>query len=358
MLMRGGTSKGPVFLASDLPAETQARDQLLLSLMGSPDVRQIDGIGGGDSLTSQVLIVSPGSRSEADVDYLFAQVAVGRGEVDTTPNCGNMVSAVAAFALERGLIAAADTVTRVRMLNVNTGKRVVAHVPTRGWRVTYDGNTHIDGVPGSAAGIVLDFLDPAGACSGRLLPTGRPVDMIDGVAVSCVDYGILVVMLEATSVGKTGHESKRELDADHALTARLEQLRRKAGALMGLPFPEHGVLPKVALLATPRAGGNISSRFYVPWNCHVAHSASGGICIAAATRIPGTVAAQLCGPYSTGAKTIVIEHPSGTLPVRLDGEPSDLTSGGSHASVILTARPLFDGLAFPHALPSPQLAAA
>jgi 2-methylaconitate cis-trans-isomerase PrpF len=312
-------------------------------MMGSPDVRQIDGIGGGDSLTSQVLIVNRAARDNADIDYLFAQVGVAQGEVDTTPNCGNMLAAVACFAVERGLVTPVDGITRVRMFNLNTRRLVEAHVPTPNRRVTYEGDVRIDGVPGTGAGIVLDFVDPAGAVTGRLLPTGNSIDSIEGIPISCVDFAIPVVLIPARALGKTGYESKAELDSDAALLATVERLRRKAAALMRLPDPGLSVVPKVALLAPPREGGTIASRFYVPWNCHVAHSTTGALCIAAATLIRGTVAAGLAAPARPGTPVIAIEHPSGCLTVRVE-----LARGtrAAHASVVLTARPLFDGSAF------------
>src|SRR5438128_2113583 len=317
--------------------------------MGSPDIRQIDGIGGGDSLTSQALIVSQSARGDADIDYLFAQVAVAQGQVDTTPNCGNMLAAVACFAIERDLVAPGDGITHVRMFNLNTHRLVEAQVPTPGKRVAYEGDARIDGVPGTGAGIVLDFVDPAGARTGHLLPTGNVVDSIDGVSVSCVDFAIPVVLIPASSVGKTGYETKAELDADAALLATIERLRRKAASLMSLPDPAHSVLPKVALLAPAREGGTIASRFYVPWNCHVAHSTTGALCIAAATLVAGTSAAGLATPPPDDSPAIVIEHPSGCLTVRV--EPERDTHGAmriARASVVLTARPLFDGFAFAH----------
>jgi 4-oxalomesaconate tautomerase len=350
MVMRGGTSKSPLFLASDLPVDARTRDELLLSLMGSPDIRQIDGIGGGDPLTSQVLIVSRAARDNTDIEYLFAQVAVAQGEVDTTPNCGNMLAAVACFAVERDLVTPVDGITRVRMFNLNTHRLVEAHVPTPNRRVTYEGDARIDGVPGTGAGILLDFVDPAGACTGRLLPTGNAIDSIDGISVSCVDFAIPVVLVSARALGKTGYESKAELDADAELLATVERLRRKAATVMGLPDPTQSVLPKVALLAPPREGGTIASRFYVPWNCHVAHSTTGALCIAAATLVGGTVAADLAAPARHDAPAIVIEHPSGCLTVRVELERATRVA---HASVVLTARPLFDGSAFVRRAPQP-----
>jgi 2-methylaconitate cis-trans-isomerase PrpF len=315
--------------------------------MGSPDVRQIDGIGGGDSLTSQALIVSRSARDDADIDYLFAQVAVARGEVDTTPNCGNMLAAVACFAIERALVEPADGMTGVRMFNLNTRRLVEARVPTPGKRVAYEGDARIDGVPGTGAGIELDFADPAGACTGRLLPTGSIVDAIDGIPASCVDFAIPVVLIPAHALGKTGYETKAELDEDAALLANIARLRRKAASLMGLPDPTHSVLPKIALLAPPRGGGTIASRFYVPWNCHVAHSTTGALCIAAATLLDGSVAARLAKPFVSDSSRIIIEHPSGSLTVVVQAQ-HDRAVGTriARASVVLTARPLFDGFAF------------
>ena len=348
MVMRGGTSKGPLFLESDLPREASARDDVLLSLMGSPDIRQIDGIGGGDSLTSQALIVSRSSRDDADIEYLFAQVAVAQRKVDTSPNCGNMLAAVACFAIERSLIDPEDGVTCVRLYNLNTGRRVHARVPTPKRQLTYEGDARIDGVPGTGAGIALEFVDAAGSCTGALLPTGKPVEAIDGVPVSLLDFGIPVVLIPATELGKTGYESKAELDADTTLLATIERIRRKAAARMGLPGTDHSVVPKVALLAPPRDGGSIASRFYVPWNCHVAHSTTGALCIAAATRIPGTTAALLASATSNDREEVVIEHPSGRLAVRLQASDAAADSAVriGAASVVLTARPLFDGYAF------------
>lgn len=352
MVMRGGTSKGPLFLASDLPSDSDARDELLLSLMGSPDIRQIDGIGGGDSLTSQVLIVRPSLHEDADIDYLFAQVAVAQKQVDTSANCGNMLAAVACFAIERGLVVANEGTTRVRLFNLNTHRLVHAHVPTPNCLLTYEGATRIPGVPGTGAGIVLHFIDPAGSRTGRLLPTGNATDSIDGVPVSLVDFAIPVVLIPAAAVGKTGYESKAQLDADGALLARIEHLRSKAASLMGLADVARSVVPKVALLAPPAEGGSIASRFYVPWNCHVAHSTTGALCIAAATHIGGTIAAELASPAPRDPHEIVIEHPSGSLTIRIETKSDLLDAAGiTRASVVLTARPLFDGYAFARRAP-------
>jgi 2-methylaconitate cis-trans-isomerase PrpF len=347
MLMRGGTSKGPLFLASDLPADVDARDDVLLSLMGSPDIRQIDGIGGADSLTSQALIVGRSRRDDADIDYLFAQVAVAQRQVDTSANCGNMLAAVACFAIERGLVLPGQRITRVRLFNLNTRRLVHAHVPTPNRALTYEGDTRIDGVPGTGAGIWLDFIDPTGSRTGRLLPTGNAVDSIDGVPVSLVDFAIPVVLISARTLGKTGYETKTELDADTDLLGTIERVRHKVAARMRVPDPAYSVVPKVALLAPAREGGSIASRFYVPWNCHVAHSTTGALCIAAAAHIDGSIAAELASSGPDNLREVVIEHPSGRMTVRVEAQThaSDAVRI-TRAGVLLTARPLFDGLAF------------
>lgn len=345
MLMRGGTSKGPFFLAADLPTDPVLRNQTLLAVMGSPDARQIDGIGGGSTLTSKAIIVGASTRPDIDIEYLFAQVSLTDQTVDTGPNCGNMLSGVAPFALERGLIKAQHPLTSVRIFNLNTGTVIEAVVQTPNGIVTYDGDVQVDGVPGSGAGIKLNFLNAAGSKTGALLPTGNAVDWIDGVAVSCVDFTTPMVLIAARSLGKSGHESKQELDGDSALMARLEQLRVKAGRLMGMGDVSGNVLPKMALLGSPRFGGTLSSRYFVPWNCHAAHAATGATCIAAACCIPGSVAADLV-PALPGAERIVtIEHPAGKIAASVQFESGAI--GGApriiSAGIVRTARPLFSG---------------
>jgi 4-oxalomesaconate tautomerase len=343
MLMRGGTSKGPFFLEHDLPREPDLRDRVLLAVMGSPHIRQIDGIGGGDSLTSKVVIVGPSSRPGIDLEYLFAQVAVGEGAVDTAPNCGNMLAGVGPFAITRGLIQARDPVTTIRLYNRNTGKVIEAVLQTPGGIVTYDGNARVDGVPGTGAPIVLNFLDAAGAKTGKLLPTGNPVDFIDGTEVSCVDLASPLVFMRAADLGKTGYESKRELDADPALIARIEKLRRQAALQMGLGDVAGKVLPKVAIVAPARAGGTLAARYFVPWNCHSAFAVTGALCLGAAARIPGTVVYEIA--HKDNPDVVVIEHPSGSLETRMitrhDGTDVPIFE---RAGIVRTARPLLDGV--------------
>jgi 4-oxalomesaconate tautomerase len=347
-LMRGGTSKGPFFLAADLPAEVTARDDMLLSIMGSPDARQIDGIGGATTLTSKAVIVDRSTQPGIDIEYLFAQVSVDTNTVDTGPNCGNMLSAVAPFAIERGLVETTHPQTTIRIFNRNTNKVIEAIVQTPGGRVTYDGDVIIDGVPGTGASIVLNFIDAAGAKTGKLLPTGKVLDVIDGVAVTCIDFTTPMVLIKAAAVGKTGHETKVELDCDSVLLERLEVLRLKAGVLMGLGDVSTKVLPKLALLGAPQFGGSISSRYFVPWNCHAAHAVTGATCVAAACCIPGTVAADIVKADAGHERVITIEHPSGKIEACVSlqhavypGLPQIFSAG-----IVRTARPLFSGQVF------------
>jgi len=346
VLMRGGTSKGPFFLRDDLPSDPVERDHVLLMVMGSPHVRQVDGIGGGDSLTSKAVIVGRSSRPGIDVDYLFAQVAVGAPAVDTTPNCGNMLAGVGPFAIERGLVAGRDPETVVRVFNLNTGKTVECLVPTPGGEVTYEGAVRIDGVPGQGAPIVLNFLDAAGAKTGRLLPTGSVVDRIDGIEVSCVDLSTPLVFAAAAAFGKSGYETKAELDADTAFLARLEAIRRRAALLMGLGDVAGKVLPKFAIVAPPKEGGTIASRYFVPWNCHSAFAVTGALCLGAACCIPGTIPHRHARPAESEPSVITIEHPAGRLETRMvtRRESGSTIPVFDRAGIVRTARPLFAGV--------------
>ncbi|MEI4471183.1 4-oxalomesaconate tautomerase [Frigidibacter sp. MR17.24] len=340
VLMRGGTSKGPFFLARDLPADVAARDRILLSVMGSGHPLQIDGIGGGNPVTSKVAIVGPPTDPRADVDYLFAQVRVDQQIVDTSPNCGNMLAAVAPFAIEAGLVPARQDQTMVRIHNVNTGKIIEARLATPGGAVTYLGDASIDGVPGLAAPISLTFLDAAGARTGRLFPTGQRRDVIDGVEVTCIDCAMPMVLLAAASLGATGYESAAALSADTALLARLEAIRRAAGRRMGMGDVAAQVTPKPVLLAPPRDGGTLCVRYFMPADCHPSLATTGAVGIATAAISPGTLAAEIAGPRTLPA-TLQLEHPGGRLDIVLDDRDGTTTAG-----VLRTARRLFDGVVY------------
>lgn len=343
VIMRGGTSRGPFFLASDLPADPETRDVVLLAVMGSPHEYQVDGIGGANPLTSKVAMIGKSKRPDADVDYLFAQVLIDQERVDTKPNCGNMLVGVGPFAVEAGLVPAKNGETTVRIFNVNTQALVEAIVQTPGGKVTYEGNAAIDGVPGRAAPVGINFTSAIGSVTRKLLPTGGPLNVIDGVDVSCVDVAMPMILMRAEQFGKSGDESAAELDADKELFRRMEAIRRKAGELMGMGDVAKMVVPKIGLLSKPHHGGTISSRYFVPYACHKAHAVTGTVCVASACAIPGTVASQLVTLPPPPQGMITIEHPSGMIAIDLD---ADFTGGRQvlrRAALVRTARRIFDG---------------
>src|SRR5258707_3244123 len=290
VLMRGGTSRGPYFLASDLPADPGRRDAVTLSVMVSPDSLQGDGSGGSNTLTSKVAIVSRSQREGADVDYLFAQVSVTEALVDTKPNCGNMLAGVGPFAIEAGLVRPQNPTTMVRIYNVNTQTLIEAVIQTPGGRVEYAGDTHIDGVTEPAAAIKLTFLDALGAVTGKLLPTGSVLDRIDGIEASCVDMAMPVMIMAAEAFGKSGRETPKELDADKAMLKKMEAIRLEAGKRMGMGDVSRLVVPKPVLVSRPTQGGNIASRYFTPHACHKTHAVTGALALGTAAVLPGTVA--------------------------------------------------------------------
>ena len=337
--MRGGTSKGAYFLADDLPADPALRDQVLLAVMGSPDARQIDGIGGADSLTSKVAIIQPSARDDADVDYLFAQVVVAEPRVDYGQNCGNILAGVGPFALERGLVPVRGEQTSVRIFMENTGQIAVAHVPTPDGQVRYDGDVQIDGVPGSAAPLVIEFEDVAGSSCGALLPTGNARDRFDGIEVTCIDNGMPVVLLRADDLGISGFEAPGELDDNHELKARLESIRLKAGPLMNLGDVSQRTVPKMCLIAAPRAGGALNTRTFIPHRCHASIGVFGAVSAASACLIEGSVTAGLAAAGEGDVRRLSVEHPTGEFTVELRLQNGELAGCG----LIRTARLLFDG---------------
>ncbi|MGW3142255.1 4-oxalomesaconate tautomerase [Streptomyces sp. NPDC001139] len=345
MLMRGGTSKGAYFLAEDLPADPAARDALLLRVMGSPDERQIDGLGGAHPLTSKVAVVSPSADPDADVDYLFLQVAVERPEVSDRQNCGNILAGVGPFAVERGLVPAGEKETSVRIRMVNSGDRATATFPSPDGRVDYTGDAEISGVPGTAAPVVVEF--PPGA--GKLLPTGAVRDVIDGVPVTCVDNGMPTVLIEAASLGVTGYETPKDLEEDLVLADRLRAIRLRAGRLMGLGDVSGTTVPKLTLLAPPRHGGAVTTRTFIPVRCHTSIGVLGAAGVAAGLRIEGGVGADLAA-LDGGGDRVRIEHPTGFTDIE-----SSLATGADglpvarRTAVVRTARKIFDGTVFPRA---------
>lgn len=341
--MRGGTSKGALFLAEDLPHDTAARDAFLLRIMGSPDPRQIDGMGGADPLTSKVAVVSRSERDGVDVDYLFLQVFVDQAIVTDAQNCGNMLAGVGPFAIERGLVAATGDVTRVAIFMVNTGQVAVATCQTPGGVPTYAGEARIDGVPGTAAPIPLEFRDTAGSSCGALLPTGNAVDTIDGVACTLIDNGMPCVVFRAEDVGATGYEDRDTLDGWTDLKARIESIRLQAGPMMNLGDVTAKSVPKMMLVAPPAHGGAVTVRSFIPHRAHATIGVLGAVSVATACLVPGSPAAGVASIPDGGTKTLSVEHPTGEMSCVLTLDDAGQVAT---AALLRTARKLMDGVVF------------
>ena len=341
--MRGGTSKGSYFLADDLPPDPAARDKILLAVMGGPDDLQIDGVGGGHPLSSKVAIVSKSALPDTHVDYLFLQVSPTGRTVSTTQNCGNMLAGVGPFAIERGLLKAADGQTAVRVHMVNSGNVCELTVRTPGGQVEYEGDASIDGVPGSAAPIICDYFDLAGSMCGDMFPTGNVIDVIDGIETTCIDNGMPVVTMLAADLDVTGYELADELDVNQSLKERLESIRQGVGPAMNLGDVRDKTVPKMVLLAPPRDGGAISARTFIPHVCHKTIGVLGAVSVATSCIIPGSVAADIAVVPDGDEKMMAVEHAAGSLRARLVTESSGFDVEVLRAGVIRTARMLFAG---------------
>ena len=339
--MRAGTSRGPFFLRAWLPANERERDEALIGAIGASDPLQVDGVGGGSTLTSKVAIVSKSNEPGCDVDYLFAQVGVSQKSVDTRPNCGNMLSGVAPFAIEQGLVAAEDGETTVRVFNVNTRSRIDVTVLTPGRRVVYAGDTRIDGVAGTAAPIRLNFLDAWGAVTGSLFPTGNRIDRIEGLDVTCIDAAMPLVILRAADLGLTGREAPADLDADRALMTRIESVRRAAGAAMGLGDVSDSVVPKPVIASAGDGSLSITSRYFTPRRCHASHAVTGAIGVATAYALPGTVASGI--ERIAGAGTVSVLHPQGRIDVEVEVDGDGDAASVQRAALVRTARKIMQG---------------
>lgn len=345
MWMRGGTSKGAYFLADALPSDEQARADILLRVMGSPDARQIDGMGGADPLTSKVAVVSKSDRDDADVEYLFLQVFVDQAIVTDAQNCGNILAGVGPFAIERGLVDPVEGETEVRIFMRNTGQISVARVKVQDKEVVYEGDARIDGVPGFSAPVPITFKDTAGSSCGALLPTGNAVDVIDGIELTMIDNGMPCVVMRAEDMGITGQETREELEANEVLRAKLESIRLQAGPLMNLGDVKEKSVPKMTMVSAPSNGGAISTRTFIPHRCHASIGVLGAVSVATAAVLKGSPANALATYDAASRMTLDVEHPTGCMTVVLDqDEQGDVSS----AALLRTARKLFDGKVFVH----------
>jgi 4-oxalomesaconate tautomerase len=342
MWMRGGTSKGGYFVADDLPSDPAVRDAFLLRVMGSPDARQIDGMGGADPLTSKVAVVRRSARPGIDVDYLFLQVFVDRPIVTDQQNCGNILAGVGPFAIERGLVNARGGRTDVRIFMENTSQVATATIDTRDGRVSYLGDARIDGVPGTAAPVPIVFEDTAGSTCGALLPSGNPIDEIDGIAVTMIDNGMPCVVMRAADCGISGEETPAELQENKPLRERLEAIRLKAGPLMRLGDVTEKSVPKMTMVSPAKCGGAISTRTFIPHRCHSSIGVLGAVSVGTACLLAGSAATELASIPAGEAKTLSIEHPTGEMSIVAKMEGDAVRS----VAVLRTARKLFDGMVF------------
>lgn len=345
-MMRAGTSKGVYFLKSDLPANEGVRDQILLQIMGSPDKRQIDGIGGANPLTSKVAIVNKSERSGVDIDYLFAQVFVDEPIVGYDQNCGNILAGVGQFAIEKGLVVANNPTTNVVVHMINSGDDAIVTLMTPGGVVVYEGDAEIDGVPGKAAPVSLNFLNTAGSVCGSLLPTGNKVDIIDGIKLTCIDNGMPVVVMLASDFSIKGTETIEQLETNKELTARIENIRLQAGPLMNLGDVCDQTIPKMTLVSMPKNGGVVSTRSFIPHRCHSTIGVFAAVTVATACLIPGTPAAMIAGGLNDLGTRLLIEHPSGGMEVDIEVEIDDNNINLKRSGFLRTARKLYEGVVF------------
>ncbi|MCF8483591.1 MAG: 4-oxalomesaconate tautomerase [Rhodobacteraceae bacterium] len=341
--MRGGTSRGPYFRREDLPADLDTLARVLVAALGSGQKLNIDGIGGGAAVTTKVAMLSLSDTPGCDVDYFFAQVSVEDGLVDFKPTCGNILSGVGPAAVEMGLITPQGDVTRIRIHSVNTGAKVEAILQTPGGQVEYEGSAALDGVPGTAAPIFLNFMDVVGSVTGSLLATGSVRDVIDGIEVTCMDVAMPICIARASDFGLTGYETAAELDDNRAFYARMEPIRLEAGRRMGLGDVSKSVTPKFALLAPPRNGGTITARYFMPWNCHPTMAVTGAQCLASCVLTPGSIAEGLFTPPEGQPALVLIEHPSGAIDVTVDYETGAEGFKLNSAGLLRTARLLARG---------------
>ena len=346
LFLRGGTSRGPYFNRADLPEDRERLAEVLMAAVGAGHPINIDGLGGGVAVTTKVAMLSRSENELADIDYFFAQVAVAERLVDFAPTCGNILAGVGPAAIEMGLIPATDGETRVKIHSVNTGAMIEARVQTPGGVVEYEGDAAIAGAPGTAAPVILDFMDVIGSRTGALFPTGHSMEIIDGIEVTCIDVAMPMVIARAADFGLTGYESKDELDANRDFYARMEPIRVEAGKRMGLGDVTRSVVPKFAVLGAPREGGAVAARYFMPWDCHPSMAVTGAICIGSCLMAPGTTANGIAVTPNENPAILVIEHPSGGIEVAMDCTNGPDGFELKSAGLLRTARKLAAGQVF------------
>lgn len=347
LFMRAGTSRGPFLDKRDLPQDVNKRNTILLKIMGSPDPRQISGLGGATTVTSKVVMVEPSKRKGIDVDYLFAQVDIEKALVDTTPPCGNMMAGVGPFAIEKGWVKATIPETRVMVYNINTNSVIEEVIQTPKGVVEYEGNTKIDGVEGTAAPVVMNLFDQVGGKTGKLMPTGKLRESINGIEVTLLDAGMPMVLMKASDLGMEGTEGADFFEKSKDLMKKIEQIRLEAGKRMGFGDVSNSVLPKVGILSAPRrADANITSRYLTPHTLHPAHAVTGAICIATALKLKGSVAADVGKTNGQPNEMVIIEHPSGVIEIKVEMETKDGNISVKKVGTVRTVRKIMAGVVF------------
>lgn len=347
MQIRGGSSKGIFFNKKDLPEDIKLRDEIILSIVGR-DLRQIDGLGGANPLTSKVAIINKSEKEDCDVDYLFVQVVVGENRVDCSPNCGNILSGVGIFAIESKMVNTTDDTTaiKVNMLNSNNICELIMQTPNG--KLTYVGDAKIDGVPGTSSPIICNYMDVAGSVCGSLFPTGNKKDVVDGVEITCIDNGMPVVLINASELGKTGYETCEELSNDQLFRSKLESIRLQAGPLMNLGDVTKKVVPKMTIVSKAKNGGNINTRTFIPHVCHSSIGVLGAVSVASACLYEDCITSKVFENNNKSNRIISVEHPSGEFSVELTCEELNDELVIKKAGLLRTARLISKGEAYPH----------
>jgi len=345
--MRGGTSNGPFFDLRDLPSDPGERDKVLLAIMGSPDKKQIDGIGGASFVTSKVVMVQPSKREGVDVDYLFAQVFINEALVDVKPTCGNMMSGVAPFALEKAWVKMSEGNNVVKVYNINTDSLAEMHVQVKDGAVNYtQGDFRIDGVPGVGSKILMRLSRIEGGATGKLFPTGNLLDKVNGKELTMFDAGNLMIHLRASDFGLTGLETGNYFEDKISLMKELEEIRLEIASRAGMGDVSNSVLPKIGLLSEPQKGGHIRSMYFTPKTFHPTHAISGAVCVTAASLCKGTIASELCSSYSEDQSEFILEHQAGVVPIELFTTDEGLNFKIKSAGTYRTARKMMEGYVF------------
>ncbi|MDH2880281.1 2-methylaconitate cis-trans isomerase PrpF family protein [Bacillus cytotoxicus] len=346
-VMRGGTSKGLFFLDKHLPSNKRLRNEVILKVLGAGNARGVDGMGSLDPLSNKIAIIRKSTDPGIDIDYLFLQADLKKMVLDDSVNCGNIISAVAPYAIESGVIKAESGEMTVTIRNVNTNAIVESKILTENGNVLYSGDVKIDGVPGTGAPIRLNFMNSVGSVTGKLFPTGSKMDVIEGINVSCIDVSVPLIIIQATELGIEGDESPELLNSNTMFLNKIDMIRKKVAALANLGNVSNKVIPKIAIVSRPRKSGTITSRYFIPHQCHSTHAVTGSLALSAAIKINGTTANHIVkksGSYKVEeSNPIIIEHPAGQIQTESIVVESNGKYSIKQSSITRTARLILKG---------------